>query len=183
MSEEWKINRLKSGGIEGWVSLYKSHPLSPFAYCHEDEAEDITNMSAWVRELEEKLKRVEKASQNLELSGNREWGEGYKRAMSDIHQALAGEEATRKYRKKPVEIYAWQLSEVNRERVAAWCGGAWHPTRKPGYASALYIQTLEGRMKADIGDFVVKGVKGEFYPCKPDIFNETYDDIAGEEAK
>lgn len=39
----------------------------------------------------------------------------------------------------------------------------------------LIISTLEGKMKADIGDYIIKGVKGEFYPCKPDIFEMTYD--------
>lgn len=39
----------------------------------------------------------------------------------------------------------------------------------------MYIKTLEGDMLASVGDFIIKGVKGEFYPCKPDIFEQTYD--------
>jgi hypothetical protein len=41
----------------------------------------------------------------------------------------------------------------------------------------LVITTLEGRMRADIGDYIIKGVQGEFYPCKPDIFAETYEEL------
>lgn len=42
-------------------------------------------------------------------------------------------------------------------------------------AESISIQTLEGVMKASVGDYIIKGVKGEFYPCKPDIFDQTYD--------
>jgi hypothetical protein len=41
----------------------------------------------------------------------------------------------------------------------------------------LIIATLEGAMRADVDDFIIKGIKGEFYPCKPDIFEQTYDKI------
>lgn len=41
----------------------------------------------------------------------------------------------------------------------------------------LMIKTLEGAMKADIGDYIIKGVNGEFYPCKPDIFEKTYEEV------
>ena len=41
----------------------------------------------------------------------------------------------------------------------------------------LYIQTLEGQMKADIGDYIIRGVKGEYYPCKPDVFEMTYEPV------
>lgn len=75
----------------------------------------------------------------------------------------------RKYRKKPVEIDAMLLRTENVQAVADWCGG------KPGLHSGVVIHTLEGVMKADIGDYVIKGIKGEFYPCKPDIFLASYD--------
>jgi len=42
----------------------------------------------------------------------------------------------------------------------------------------VYIETLEGDMSVSKGDYIIKGVKGEFYPCKPDIFNETYEAVA-----
>jgi hypothetical protein len=45
----------------------------------------------------------------------------------------------------------------------------------------MLIDTLEGTMKADVGDWIITGIKGEEYPCKPDIFHETYDIYLGEE--
>lgn len=46
-----------------------------------------------------------------------------------------------------------------------------------GKVHCLTITTLEGEMKAEVGDYIIKGIKGEFYPCKPDIFNQTYNKI------
>ena len=43
--------------------------------------------------------------------------------------------------------------------------------------NGLYISTLEGKLKSDIGDYIIKGVNGEFYPCKPDIFAKTYEEV------
>lgn len=89
-----------------------------------------------------------------------------------------------KFRKKPVVIDAEQLTEENGDRLAQWCGGSWHETHKPGYASSLYISTPEGRMQAKQGDWIIRGVNGEFYPCKPDIFAKTYEAVeAGNEEK
>ena len=90
-----------------------------------------------------------------------------------------------KFRKKPVVIEAMQLTARSREDVSCWVNGgpsgsditqglkAWfYESNGDG---ELYIETLEGVMKATEGDFIIKGVKGEFYPCKPDIFAATYD--------
>lgn len=52
MNNEWKINREVNGGIEGWVALYKVSPMCPFAYVHEDEAEEIVSMLREKSELE-----------------------------------------------------------------------------------------------------------------------------------
>lgn len=71
-----------------------------------------------------------------------------------------------KYRKKPCVIEAVQFTGDNLTE----CG----LLREPG-ESAAYIDTLEGRMTASPGDYVITGVKGERYPCKPDIFEATYD--------
>lgn len=86
-----------------------------------------------------------------------------------------------KYRKKPVEIEAIQYSETNLDEVLQWCeGNATYEPMESGI-NLLVIQTLESnseaktRHAATIGDFIIKGVKGEFYPCKPDIFKLTYD--------
>lgn len=51
-----------------------------------------------------------------------------------------------------------------------------------GLSDAYYIETPEGRMKANPGDWIIKGIKGEFYPCKPDIFEATYEAVAPEPA-
>ncbi len=80
-----------------------------------------------------------------------------------------------KCRKKPVEVEAKLLTSDNGEELAKWCAGTWHPTLKPGYTSSIRIATLEGTMEAKPGDWIIKGVKGEFYPCKADIFAATYD--------
>lgn len=93
----------------------------------------------------------------------------------------------RKYRKKPVEIEAVQLHHYydprtaqlvsNFAEVAKICGGQ---VIYPGDGKpSLLIPTLEGEMRAALGDWVIRGVKGEFYPCKPEIFMLTYD-LAGE---
>jgi hypothetical protein len=74
-----------------------------------------------------------------------------------------------KYLKRPVEIEARELVYDNAPSIAEWCGG-----ELEGRASVV-IHTLEGDLRADPGDFVICGVKGEFYPCKPDVFAATYD--------
>jgi hypothetical protein len=63
------------------------------------------------------------------------------------------------------------------QEIAAWCGGRVCGVGAVGEKVWLEIDTLEGTMKANYGDYVIKGVKGEFYPCKPDIFSATYDPV------
>jgi len=77
--------------------------------------------------------------------------------------------------KKPVQIEAMQLTEESFFDVALWVGNDCHH-----FKDYLEIVTLEGDMRADIGDYIIKGVNDEFYPCKPDIFEKTYS-IEGEE--
>ena len=84
------------------------------------------------------------------------------------------------YRKKPVVIEAMQFQPVGSSgedaaRVESWCGGEM-VVDDQGYS--LVIKTLEGHMRASPGDWIIKGVKGEFYPCKPDIFEQTYESAA-----
>lgn len=79
-----------------------------------------------------------------------------------------------KYRKKPVVVEAIQLTNKNLLEVKEWCNGELVPNAETsGYD--LYISTLEGIMYADINDYIIQGVEGEFYPCKPDIFEKTYE--------
>ena len=83
------------------------------------------------------------------------------------------------YRKKPVEIQAMELTHENGGAVASWCGGVLRGGPGGGSRGGMVlIDTLEGTMTASPGDFVVRGVQGEFYPCKPDIFAATYDPVS-----
>jgi hypothetical protein len=78
---------------------------------------------------------------------------------------------TTKYRKKPVVIEAVQLTVFNIEEVEEFVGGDFGKNEK----GESVIATLEGAMTCSIGDYIIKGIKGEFYPCKPDIFEMTYE--------
>lgn len=82
-----------------------------------------------------------------------------------------------KYRKKPVEIEALQWTGDNRDEIWKFCSMAYFNTDVATGDLSLMIQTLEGSMQASIGDYIIKGVKDEFYPCKPDIFKLTYDKV------
>lgn len=83
-----------------------------------------------------------------------------------------------KYRKKPVVIEAWQFTKENykegfskyfeKENISLW-------SQYGGEVIEGEIITLEGTMKVSENDFIIKGVNGEFYPCKPDIFEKTYE--------
>lgn len=81
-----------------------------------------------------------------------------------------------KYRKKPVVIEAQKLTDFNYRDLAEWCNGVVR-AREDNFEPYVTIYTLEGTMKADLGDYIIKGVKGEFYPCKPDIFEATYEAV------
>ncbi len=77
------------------------------------------------------------------------------------------------YRKKPVVVKAFRLGEKGQPTPApAWFGSP-HPSSIT--EEGILIPTLEGDMLARWGDWIIKGVKGEIYPCKPDIFAATYD--------
>ena len=91
----------------------------------------------------------------------------------------------RKFRKKPVVIEAvrWQGRSLRDARL--FCSQHGLPRfsiGSRGSKTGLIIQTLEGDHVAVCGDWIIKGVKGEFYPCKPDIFRATYDSVEEEEA-
>ena len=94
----------------------------------------------------------------------------------------------KKYIKKPIEIEAIQLTKDNIIEVFDFLDEAnYKETKsaeeledfsqmmlKQGY---IEIETLEGMMIANFGDYIIKGVKGEFYPCKPYIFEATYEEV------
>lgn len=81
------------------------------------------------------------------------------------------------FRKKSIVIEARQFQTNNEangalhmDELVSWTGDN---ARHDG--TAIYIETLEGTRRANVGDWIIQGVKGEFYPCKPDIFAKTYD--------
>lgn len=95
-----------------------------------------------------------------------------------------------KFRKKPVVIEAFQLTEktrVDNSEWPQWAHEAWQKDRDevgslspqfPGEGDGLLlIHTLEGRMLVEFGDWIIQGVKGKLYPCKPDIFEATYERV------
>jgi len=81
------------------------------------------------------------------------------------------------FRKKPVVIEARPVTRETLAEVADWCGG--HIIGNvPSQTPAVVISTLEGDMAGALGDFIIRGVQGEFYPCKPDIFEATYEQVS-----
>ena len=81
----------------------------------------------------------------------------------------------KKYVKKPVVIEAKELeySTKSQEEIIEWSNGL----IKKGLDGGLRIPTLEGVIVVNTGDFIIKGIEGEFYPCKPDIFHKTYSEV------
>lgn len=78
-----------------------------------------------------------------------------------------------KYRKKPVVIDAMQWTGANRHDIAEFCGED-VLTPIEDY-QPFQVGTLEGQHTASVNDWIIRGVKGEHYPCKPDIFAATYE--------
>lgn len=94
-----------------------------------------------------------------------------------------------RYIKKPVEIEAMELRVGSIQKCIEFIDGAVDLNCKMAEqrfkeyldvcieSGGMYIDTLEGKMFAKFGDYIIKGVKGEFYPCKPDIFKLTYEKV------
>lgn len=78
-----------------------------------------------------------------------------------------------KFRKKPVVIDAIQFTGQNFSAIEAFAGGDYGKNEK----GEGVIATLEGPLRISAGDWIIKGVKGEHYPCKPDIFAATYEAV------
>ncbi len=93
-----------------------------------------------------------------------------------------------KYRKRPVVIEAIQWIKENDIELEAWLHSEkcveleidehlYEAGVDVPFISSIKIKTLEGTMEATYGDYIIKGVDGEFYPCKPDIFERTYEKV------
>lgn len=92
-----------------------------------------------------------------------------------------------RFRKKPIEIEAMQFNDMQDYfKIVEWmksCGDPHALANEVCYATPeMQIQTLEGTMRARPGDWIIRGVKGEFYPCMPDIFKKTYECVIEKEA-
>ncbi len=81
-----------------------------------------------------------------------------------------------KYRKKPVVINAIKYDGTNLENIFK-SFPEFECTLEADISASLGIYTLEGKMLCNVGDYIIKGIKNEFYPCKPDIFELTYEKV------
>lgn len=91
-----------------------------------------------------------------------------------------------RYKKRPVEIDAMKFDGYNFECIALWAKfygsdilweeGSFDNMPTP-FKEQIFIQTLEGNMAAKPGDYIIKGIRNEFYPCDGDIFRMTYDEV------
>lgn len=104
-----------------------------------------------------------------------------------------------KFRKKSIVVQARQFSSNNDEgtrlmdRLVFWVNDSGHPTNYPRLTdnqpvarhdgTNIYINTVEGEMRASVGDWIVQGLRGEFYPVKPDIFEATYEAVEEDDGK
>lgn len=84
-----------------------------------------------------------------------------------------------KYRKKPVVIEAWKWNPQLQHDYQPRNWPSWLQVQnvRTAFPDKLEIETLEGTMTADKGDWIICGIKGEIYPCKPDIFEATYEKV------
>lgn len=120
---------------------------------------------------------VEKYDRGVEVT---EWPTG--RASFCPLEIIKKRELPMKYRKKPVVIEAFQydgdLANSNGEYyVPDWAVDAFKIANMYYDGSELFINTLEGTHHVSVGDYIIKGVNGELYPCKPDIFAKTYEAV------
>jgi hypothetical protein len=87
-----------------------------------------------------------------------------------------------KYRKKPgvIEARRWVagMSDGYLQDMHDWLGAAWH---SPASFGGCRITTLHGPVEVEDGDWIIKGAKGDFWPCKPDIFEATYEPVDDEQ--
>ena len=109
------------------------------------------------------------------------WSNSFGKCIKPVHMECPLSNANRPeervskvYRKKPVVIEAIQWTGCNFVDVERFVGEF---SQQSEFTGDLLIKTLEGIMRASAGDYIIKGVKGEFYPCKPDIFEQTYEEV------
>jgi hypothetical protein len=120
------------------------------------------------------------------MEGNREFSGADRFTLPVPDRERKQKGAEMKYRKKPVVVEAFQMKKelwVYHRDWPKWLNEAWDkPYNIPGSVRylgdvGLVIRTLEGEMVAAWNDWIIRGVKGELYPCKPDIFEQTYEPV------
>lgn len=86
-----------------------------------------------------------------------------------------------RYRKRPVIVSAIQYTGNNGNELSLWSNHAviespiLEPTKDNPSGRYVQVETLEGVITGNVGDYIIRGISGEFYPCKPDIFEKTYE--------
>lgn len=119
--------------------------------------------------IELKEQQVDLINTQLYVDG---FNDGYAAANSKKVNIKGTIMLIKKYIKKPIPVEALQWTGENEKEIQEFCGeAAWLSSERE-----LGILTLEGLMVATKGDYIIKGVDGEFYPCKEDIFNKTYEE-------
>ena len=84
----------------------------------------------------------------------------------------------KQYRKRPIVIRAVQWTGDNFDEICEFVKDQPITLYKNDFGFIrLLIETLEGDMRAEVGDYIIRGVHGEYYPCKPNIFAETYEEV------
>lgn len=86
----------------------------------------------------------------------------------------------KQYKKKPVIVEAVQWTGNNETEILQFAKDKYYRNFNGQFKNCLFIETLEGDMRANIGDYIIKGVNGEFYPCAEDIFHKTYEEVVEE---
>lgn len=140
---------------------FQNHPRHPHYDIWGSKVRKAINNGAMFISSKELVRKLRKRK-NLRKQQKQKWLKGVDKM---------------KYRKKPVIIEAMEFNEKDKDRVFKWITCT---TTDPIFVEgkpALKIQTLEGVMTAQLGDYIIKGVNGEFYPCKPDIFVKTYEPL------
>ena len=98
--------------------------------------------------------------------------------LANRHHLNGAPPMTTKFRKKPLVVEARQLTRDNAREVWEWINGKAY-YESDGSISGLTIFTLKGRVKAEFGDWIIRGAEGDFWPVTPDIFAATYEPVDG----
>ncbi|MFR8744144.1 MAG: hypothetical protein ACLVEW_02830 [Peptoniphilus sp.] len=130
---------------------------------HEDIFENTKKYIEEVNKLRKKFTEIDDTEDYFEVFNR----------IEDNGLDTKAEMEEMKYRKKPVEIEAIKYEKEHIARALDFC----NKLRYSPFDNEYYVDTLEGFMRVTEGDFIIKGVNGEFYPCKPDIFEKTYEKL------